>query len=120
MDIEDFYIKYEDSDNYNPNKITINTMYEMIIGKLQVVLLSVKGDVLGDSDLGCNLEYYVQKTNVSSDMLEGIIRDQINKYIPEMNRIGYKLSTSFIRGEYNDMALIDIELPNEGIQILVS
>jgi hypothetical protein len=53
-------------------------------------------------------------------MLEGIIRDQINKYIPEMNRIGYKLSTSFIRGEYNDMALIDIELPNEGIQILVS
>ncbi len=114
-----FYIKNKDQDTYQSNKLTTNSTIERIVNKLQMILLGNKGMVLGDYDMGCNLEYYIWNTFASNSDIESVITEQIKKYIPEMYTIGFHINVYFERGDFRDACIVDIELPgDEYVQVL--
>jgi uncharacterized Fe-S cluster-containing MiaB family protein len=118
MDNFDFYIKNTDQETYQSDQLATNSIIEGIISKLQLVLLGNKGSVIGDYDMGADLEHYIWNTFVSNDNIKEIITEQINKYIPEMYTIGFTINVYFEKGLYRDACMVDIEMPGEGVQIL--
>lgn len=119
IDYRDFYIKYPQHNKYNPDLIFTDTKTDMIVNKIEMVLFTNKGDFIGDADFGCDLEYFLWQTRVSAGRIEDIIRDQFNKYIPEINDIGYELDVSIMQGELRDILLIDIVLNDQTIQAVL-
>lgn len=119
IDYRDFYIKYPQNDKYNSNLILTETKTDMIINKIEMVLFTNKGEFIADADFGCNLEFYLWQTRVSAARIEDIIRDQFNKYIPEINSIGYDLSVSVVAGEIRDILIIDITVNDQTIEAVL-
>jgi len=84
-----------------------------------MVLFTNKGDFIADADFGCNLEYYLWQTRVSAARIDEIIRDQFNKYIPELNQTSYELAVSIMQGDIRDILIIDITLNDQSIQAIL-
>lgn len=117
-DIVDFYIKNPDMENYNPNKLTVKNPAEVIVNKLHIVIFTNKGDVLGDSNLGANLEHFIYTMNSNAETIKNVLNEQIKEYIPEMLSVGYKMDVFFFKSDFRDICLIDIEMNEEGVQIV--
>jgi hypothetical protein len=59
-----------------------------------MIIFTNKGDVFGFPDLGANLEELLFETRLSQDYIEGVIKNQIDEYIPEISDINYTLSVN--------------------------
>ena len=119
IDYRDFYIKYPENNNYSSDIILTETKTDMIINKIEMVLFTNKGEFIADADFGCNLEYYVRQTRVSAATIDGIIRDQFSKYIPELNSIGYTLNVSLMAGTIQDILIVDVSVADKAIQAVL-
>ena len=107
-DIRDLNIRGEEHPKYKSDRIFEERQIEVIIQKLEVMLFTNKGDVLGDSDFGSNLEYYLWSTNVPVSRMERDIQEQIDEYIPELNNYDYTLSLDLYEGTHRDILYIDL------------
>lgn len=119
IDYRDFYIKYPEHNLYHSELIFTDSKTDMIVNKIEMVLFTNKGDFIGDPDFGANLEFYLWQTRVSATKIDSIIRDQFDKYVPELNSIGYELNVSIMRGEIRDILIIDIILNDQTIQAIL-
>jgi hypothetical protein len=95
---------------YNDEQIVETSVIEVIVQKLEMILYSNKGDVWGVPDLGCDLEFYLWKTNISNDNLREIIIDQIDLFVPELNIIGFELNLELYEGVVRDILYINITI----------
>lgn len=91
-DFKDFNIRWEGHPKYKTDKIIEDDIVEVIVQKLEMLLYTNKNEVLGSDcfDFGANLEHYLWETQVPNSTLKSSIINQINKYIPELNTIGYE------------------------------
>lgn len=106
-DIKDFYIRGKDNPKYSEKQFLETNPIEVIIQKLEMLLLTNKGEVIGNPDFGANLEYKLWQTNLSSDLIEEDIIREINRYIPELNTLGYILNTYIFEGNFRDILYLD-------------
>ena len=67
--IKDFNIKGENHPKYNSKRVIEDRPIEYIIQKLENILFTNQGDVLGNPLFGANLEYYLWSTNVPSNKI---------------------------------------------------
>lgn len=106
----DFYIKYKGHPLYNDREVTEDEIVKVIVQKIEMILFTMKGEVLGDPDFGGDLYNYLHSTRVSADYVEEELTSQFNTYIPELIEIGYTLNVTFSENpnEYSDMMFIDI------------
>ena len=95
---------------YDDEQIVETSIIEVIVQKLEMVLYSNKGDVWGVPELGCDLEFYLWKTNISNDNIREIIVDQIDQFVPELNVIGYDLELELYEGVIRDVLYINITI----------
>jgi len=115
MDFKSFYIKYPGHPGYNSKKVIEDDAIGVIVNKVEMILFTNKGEVYGNPDLGANLYNYLHQTNVSADFVKSEINDQINKYVPELTNLMYKLEVNILPGTVQDVMLIDFTL--NGIRI---
>lgn len=108
--LNDFYARGPEHGNYDPSVIEINTPVDSIVSRIEMIIFTNKGEVLGDSEFGADLEFYLFKTQVDATYIEDIIKQQINKYIPEMANIPFDIVAEFISGgsENSDALLISV------------
>ncbi len=118
-DIKDLNIRGKDHPKYSSTRVIEDRTIEFVIQKLENVLFTNKGDVLGDPDFGANLEYYLWTTNVPVAKIESEIRQQINKYIPELNSMEYSISTEIYEGTARDILQINIKIKDNNINFIV-
>ena len=118
-DFRDFYIKYEEHPKYNDNQLLTESKTEMIVNKLEVILTTNKGECIADPNLGADLPYFLWQTNVSAEKIRGIIKEQIDIYIPELNDTEYLLNVRLIEGELRDIMLIDITIDDQQIRAVL-
>ncbi|MFW6225796.1 MAG: hypothetical protein ACOC3V_02405 [bacterium] len=109
-DIKDLNIRGRNHPKYNSRRIIEDRTLEFTIQKLENVLFTNKGEVLGDPNFGCNLEYYLWSTNVPVSKIRNEIVNQINRYLPELNQIQYNLSIDILEGTYRDILQINITI----------
>lgn len=114
-DLRDFYIKYEEHPRFTVSKIIEDEAVEIMINKIEMILFTNKGEVLGDSNFGADLYFFLHKTKVAAETVESIIGDQFKKYIPELNNFAYTLKVTILPGTFQDVLFIDINV--NGVEI---
>lgn len=94
MDYSDIYVRYVGHPDYAPGKLATGGQLEQTIQKLELVLFTNKGELLGDPDFGCDLLRYLWRVNISTQAISSVINDQIAKHVPELiGRYDLRVST---------------------------
>jgi phage baseplate assembly protein W len=118
-DIKDLNIRGVGHPKYSSTRVIEDRTIEFVVQKLENVLFTNKGDVLGDPDFGANLEYYLWTTNVPVSKIENEIKTQINTYIPELNSFQYTLSVDIYEGTVRDILQINIKIKDTNINFFI-
>ncbi|MCK9445827.1 hypothetical protein M0Q50_02925 [bacterium] len=110
--VTDFVIRYKGHPKYNSTKIIENDAVEVIVQKLEMLLFTNKKDIIGTAsyDFGADLEYLLWETKLPNNILEKRIKEQINKYIPELVSIGYDFILSIYEGDFRDIMSLDFTI----------
>lgn len=122
FDFRDHYIGYKGHPRFVVNKIIEDDAIRVIIQKLEMVLFTNKGELLGKPDFGCDLEKILFETRIArTEVLQTIIQ-QINEYIPELSSINYGLDVQFSEDPENFQEVMEIffTLADYDIYLVVS
>lgn len=117
-DVKDLVIRYDGHPKYEYNRIVEDDELEVIVQKLEMVLFTNKGEVLGDNELGVNLEYYLWQTRVTSGNLKNKVEEQISKYIPELNSLGYTFDVVLYEGTLRDILYLNFIIKGYNIEFI--
>lgn len=112
FDFSDFYIKFPGHPKFNDTEIIQDEILKVVVQKIEMILFTTKGELIGDPDFGGDLPIYLHQTKVNSDFVEKNLREQFSTYIPELDIIGYTMNITFSQNpyEYSDMMFIDITI----------
>ena len=77
----DIFCMSPDSPRYSPTALEVRGTLPILIQKIEMLLYTEKGSVLGVPDFGINLERYVFESGVSGESLRGEILRQIRTYV---------------------------------------
>lgn len=116
-DVKDLVIRYDGHPRYVVNKIVEDDDIEVIVQKLEMILFTNENDVIGDS-VGIGLEYYLWQTRVSISTIESKVNEQVTKYIPELEQIGYSLSINIFEGTYRDIMYLNFIIRGYNIDFI--
>ena len=117
-DVKDFVIRYPGHPKYQPDRIIEDDEVEVIVQKLEMILFTNKGEVLGDINIGVNLEYYLWQTRVTTGNLKSKVEEQINTYIPELNSLGYTFDVSLYEGTLRDILYLSFTIKGYNIEFI--
>jgi hypothetical protein len=108
-DFTDLNIVAPGNPRFVVNQIVEDEIILVIINKLEMLLFTNKGELLGDPDFGSDLQTLLQTTKVSSDYVRKQIIQQISIYIQELNSISYTLDVSFMQdpASFQDVMFIN-------------
>lgn len=107
----DFYIKYQGHPKFTPLEVVEDEIINVIVQKIEMILFTNKGELLGDPNFGADLEIFLHQTLVSADFVKRQIDEQIVIYIPELISIGYTLDVSFAQNpsSFTDIMFVSIK-----------
>ncbi|MBW3021270.1 hypothetical protein KY334_08295, partial [Candidatus Woesearchaeota archaeon] len=117
-DVKDFVIRYPGHPRYEPDRIIEDNDVEVIVQKLEMILFTNKGEVLGDNDIGCNLEYYLWQTRITTGNLKSKVEEQIDKYIPELYQMGFTFDLRLYEGTLRDILYLDFVIKGYNIEFV--
>jgi hypothetical protein len=105
----DIYLRPEQDPNYNSNFIEVQDELSIFIQMIEMILVTVPGEILGEPNLGVNLEGFLWNPNITIGTIKNEIAAQIRRYcIYSESSIPVKIDVSFIRGDLTDGILVDI------------
>ena len=107
-DFKDHYIGYLGHPRFIVNKIIEDDVIRVIIQKYEMLLFTNKGDLLGDSNFGCDLQKLLFETRISRNGVRSIIIDQIELYIQEIKGVRYVLAVEFSTDPENFQEVMEI------------
>ena len=112
FDFSDFYIKFPGHPRFNDLEVIEDEIVKVIVQKIEMILFTIKGELLGDPNFGGDLPIYLHQTNVSGYFVKKNLNEQISSYIPELDDIDYTLGVTFAQNpnEFSDMMFIDIKI----------
>ena len=106
--LQEIYCRTANEPGYNPNQLVTNSALEAFLSKVKMILFTRKGDVLGDYDLGVDLESLLFTFNFDSNAIKDAINFQVGKYCPEQINYKFDVDVNFVPGTVRDIAYIDI------------
>jgi phage baseplate assembly protein W len=117
FDFSDFYIQYEGIPKYNSADLVEDDLIRVIIQKYQLILFTIKGEILGDPDFGANLDELLFETTVSEAFVRDIIQDQLQTYVPEIMGTSFDIKVVFVQDpeNYQDMMFINLTIADYDI-----
>ena len=118
--IKDLNIRGDEHPKYNDRRIIEDRPIEFIVQKLENVLFTNQGDVLGDPNFGANLEYYLWSTSVPANKIEKNIQDQIDEYIVELNTYDYEFSVDLYEGTLRDILYINFRIRDIDVDFVLT
>jgi len=116
-DVKDLVIRYDGHPKYEINRIVEDDEIEVIVQKLEMILFTNSGEVIG-SNMGINLEYYLWQTRVSTNTLRKKIEDQIFQFVPELIQLGYDFSIDVYDGIYRDILYLSFVIKGYNIEFI--
>jgi hypothetical protein len=117
----DIYLRIPTDPNYDPTQIDGDDMFQQFLQLIEMLLTTKKGEVLGNPDLGCNLEQFLWNDQITSSSVKREIMTQILSYGSDYgNSIPYDVEVNFISGEITDSILVDIFINDEKVLGIVA
>lgn len=118
--IKDFNIRGKEHPKYNSRRIIEDRAIEFVVQKLENLLFTNKGDVLGDENFGLDLEYYLWSTNVPATKIEKELQEQIDIYIQELNIYDYDFSVELFQGTIRDILYVKFRIRDVDVDFVLS
>jgi hypothetical protein len=118
VNYKDFYIKKSNDPLFNDSVIETNTKLELIISKIYMILLTNKGEVLGDENFGGDIPKYLWKTRFPASTIQNNLNEQFQIYIPELTKNDYKINVYIIPGTHQDIGIIEVDLYLTSVTLL--
>ena len=81
-----------------------------------MLLLTIKGEVLGDPSFGLSLEELVFSMDLSQKTLTDIIDRNIRSYVPMFYQLGGYFNVEFYAGTARDIVYLNFYIPSYGGQ----
>ena len=112
IDFTDFYILYEGVPFYTPVDLIEDDIIKVIIQKYQLIVFTIKGEVLGQPELGANLDELLFETNVSESAVKEVILDQLAMFCKEIYSTNFDVNVVFVQDpeNYQDMMFINFTI----------
>ena len=117
-DISDFYIRNEKDPAFDENRLENTTFLDTVIAKIQMILMTNKGQVFGNPDFGADIPRYLWKTKFPASTIQANIQEQFALYIPELAVSDYKITVYILPGKIQDIGVIQIDLGVGSVSIL--
>ena len=108
MAYQDIYIKTEGDPGFQTGLVEIHDELDQLLQQIEMCLFTRQGDILGEHLLGIDLEAQIYTLNISANVLEVVVMDQINTFCPLANKYKVRVSVKFYRGTERDIAAINI------------
>jgi len=99
---------------FKSDVIEISDPIEICIGQLKMILLTIKGEVLGDPSFGLSLEELVFSMDLSQKALQDEIDRHIRNYVPIFYQLGGYFDVEFYAGTERDIVYLNFFIPNYG------
>ena len=109
----ELYIKDTINPNYDPLQLQVDEEISMLLTQIEVMLFTRKGEVLGDTDFGANLEDYVYSFMYNESMLTTVITNQLSRYIPLAAKYNTVVSVNMMQETERNLMFIDIIIDNK-------
>jgi hypothetical protein len=100
--------------NYNPYQIEVTDPTEICVGQLKMMLLTNKGEVLGDPKFGLNLEDLIFNLELSENSIRKELDLFLKVYVPLFGVLGGSYDLKFYVGTLRDIATLDFKIPQDG------
>lgn len=114
--ISDFYTRDDSYKSYNNDILEIHDELSDLIIKIEQLLFTKKGEVLGSPEFGCNLDDLVFSQVLSASYIENNINEQIINYCTTESKFDVKAKVSFFQvDETRNGCLIDVYVNNERV-----
>lgn len=107
----DIYLRLQQDPNYNPDFIEVEDGISNFVQMIEMMLTTVPGEVLGEPELGCNLEGYLWNPYITVATIKNDIISQIRRFCTySQAEIPFDVNVNFIKGDISDSILVDIEI----------
>ena len=83
MALKEIYFRDPTDPKYNSKKLETSSNLESVLNKIRMLLYTNRGEVLGEPDLGMDLEDYLFQFGFDESELRNRFNSQINQYVPE-------------------------------------
>ena len=116
----DLTIRWNGHQKYKTGKLLEDDVLEVVVQKLEMLLFTYKNEVLGQESVGfgVELERFLWQTKVSKDIIKGEVTQQINRWVPEMNLIGYDLAIDIFEGSFRDIMELNFTIKGQNVLFL--
>jgi hypothetical protein len=114
----DFYVIYKGNPYYENDKVLEDDLVKIIVQKYYTILLTNKGEVLGEPNLGANLEQLLFETTLDEENVKKIIVEQLDQYIPEIFNTSFGLEVVFVEDPYNYQEIMFINLTLNDLDVV--
>lgn len=84
--VRDFYTRDENDPKFRPDQVEVYDELEACITQVRMTLLTNKGEVLGESDFGIQVEKYLFDFDLNPFQLADEANSQVSKYVSESQR----------------------------------
>ena len=81
--LKEIYFRDPTDPKYRPNKIEDTNEKEALLSKIRMILFTARGEVLGEPELGMDLDEFIFDKNVPVELLKRRFYTQLAKYVPE-------------------------------------
>lgn len=117
VNFTDFYILYQGHPKYQPGEIIEDEVIAVIVQKLEMMLFTNRGEVLGQPNYGASLSQLLYETKVSGDYVRNQIQEQISLFIRELLRTNYTVEVIFVQDpvNYQDIMFVNIKFADTEI-----
>lgn len=105
----DVYLRLPNDPNYNSNFVEVEDEVSNFVQRIEMILTTKPGEVLGSPEFGVNLEGYLWNPYITSGSIKNDIMTQIRRYCEyNQKNIPYSVDVNFVAGEIVDGIIIDI------------
>lgn len=121
LDFRDHFVEYPGHPKFKVDKIIEDDVLRIIVQKYEMIIFTNKGELLGDPDFGCDLNFFLFETNVSAQFVRGLIERQIEQYIPELGIGSYTLDVNIFQDpeKYQDVMQIDLSFSDVNVSAFI-
>jgi hypothetical protein len=93
--LREIYFRESTDPKYQSKLIETNSKIEAVLNKIRMILFTQRGEVLGEPDLGMNLEDYLFQFGFDESDIKSKFNAQVNQFIPEMTEFNISMDVSF-------------------------
>jgi hypothetical protein len=116
----DIYLRLPNDPNYNPEYLEVEDAISNFVQRVEMILTTVPGEVLGYPDFGVFLDGFLWNPYVTIGTIRNEIVTQIRRWLPNDQLIPFSVEVSFLKGDIYDSILIDIVVDGTPILGLVA